>query len=286
MPQRRIPEWVTLVVGTALSVALGIFFYFRTDLKAAFATFAGLLGVTVALLLELLLQSRKATAAQLERDRLSRRIEAVPWLPGVLDDCLTALEGVHITHSGTMAVDMSRLVVEECRERLRDLQRGFLSQSASPEAEIIDLLTQQARGRIIATSPDEDLNWWKTPDGSYYLQRQKEAVARGVTVERIFIHRGWTTAHEETAAGQAALGFTVLRVSSDRVSGIRNSALIIWDRACGFIGEYNSSGSFISSRFTFSGSDIRQLETNFKLIRAAAEPWSPGTSVPVSKRQS
>ena len=99
--QKRVPEWRPLVAGTALSVALGTFFYFRTDVKAALDTFAGLLGIAVALQLELLLQSRRTAAAEFERDRLAKR-EAVPWLPGILDDCLTALEGGHISHSGTM----------------------------------------------------------------------------------------------------------------------------------------------------------------------------------------
>lgn len=272
---RHVPEWLPLVAGAALSVGLGAFFYFRTDLKAAFAVFAGMLGVTIALQLEMLLQSRRAIAAEVQRDRLVRRIEAVPWLPSMLNDCLTALEGVHVTYQGTLAVDMTRVVVEDCRERLRDLQRGYLRRPSSPETGLIETLTVQASRQILAASGDEEVQWWSSPEAGFFLQRQHEAIGRGVSVQRVFIYGDWTAAHEEVAARQARLGITVLRVRTQQVEDIRDSALIIWDGKCGYIGEYNPSGAYISSRFTFSDIDIKQLENNFKMICAIAEPWTP-----------
>jgi len=50
---------IILVGGALISSGLGVFFYFRTDLSAALATFAGLIGTTVTLQIEVLLRSKQ-----------------------------------------------------------------------------------------------------------------------------------------------------------------------------------------------------------------------------------
>ena len=57
-------DWLAMVIGTALSIALGAFFYFRVDLNDALAAFAGLLGVAISLQVELLLRSHRSEHEQ------------------------------------------------------------------------------------------------------------------------------------------------------------------------------------------------------------------------------
>lgn len=274
----RFPEWLPLVAGTTLSIGLGALFYFRTDLKTAVAAFAGLLGVAIALQLELLLQSRHMVATQRRRELIAARIEEIDWLPQIVDDNLKALQAIRDGRPVPLVTTLAKMELESCAERLRDLQRGFLTDRQSQEVDIMDMLTLGAKVQLRATSGPAELTWWLGPEASFYLRRQTEAVRRGVAVERIFIYEDWSDVLDEICRRQRNLGIKVLRVEAKRLKGIRNPDLIIWDDSCAFSVEYNAVGAWVNSRFTFVSTEIRKLDSTFEIVKSAAEELPPPNS--------
>jgi hypothetical protein len=271
----RFPEWLSLVAGTILSVVLGALFYFRTDLKSAVAAFAGLLGVAIALQLELLLQSRRLAAAQRSRELRAGRIEEVDWLPHVVDGMLTALHGIRDGQPVSLVSDLAKVELESCVERLRDLQRGHLTDQRPQEMDIVDILTLRTRHHLHATTGEAELTWWLRPEARYFLQRQADAVARGVAIERIFIYDVWTELHDEICRLQRKLGIEVYRIEARKIAGISYPDLIIWDDVCALSVDYNSAGDNTNSRFTFVTNEIRKLEHTFRIAKSAAELFEP-----------
>jgi hypothetical protein len=274
-PRNRVPAWSPTVLGIAISVALGAFFYFKTDQQAAFATFAGLLGVTITLQLELLLQNRRIADEELQRETMSTQIESLPWLPPLLRQSLTALHAIESTYAGTVAADLARKRYERHVAGLRDLQRGFLLETRVEDHGLLQELTKTVQHSLIATTNEEDFLWWSSVAGQTYLKLQAAAIQRGVRIERIFIYREWTDAREQLTARQQALGIRTLRVREDEVAGTLGQDLIVWDEFIGLTGEFSPSGTRTGDRYTFGRTELDRLMDHYRMIESLAEPWPP-----------
>jgi hypothetical protein len=268
-------EALTLFVGVLLSVCIGAFFYFRTDLNAALATIGGLVGTTITLQVEALLLGRRAAAEATRQQRLVSRVEAVPWLPDLPDQSLTAVHAIEHTYAGTMAVDLGRKAFEECLAQLRNLQRGQFD-APFDDNWLVYALTERAQRRLLATSvEDVDLAWWQSAAGQTYWRLHEEALSRGVNIQRIFIYRTWTGDHETLARKQQAGGVRVLRVCQDQLPPGLRVDMILWDDQCGYESRVNSTGEAISNNYTFAKHDLARMTDRYKMIESCAQPWTP-----------
>lgn len=248
-------EWLPTVVGVIASIGIGVFFYFRTDLKAALATFAGLLGITIALQVEMLLQNRRSTGKLTDNQRFTSRVEAIPWLPDVLDQTLDALHVVERAHKSTMAPSLARETFEACLGRLKTLQRGHFE---TPYDDIILLysLLEETSESLLATSvSNDDLQWWMSSHGQTYWRLHEVALQRGVSITRIFIYDIWTEDHEKLAAIQQSGGVNTLRVNRNALPAALRLDMIIWDGRSGYESRLNSTGEAIANHYTLSRSE-------------------------------
>lgn len=272
---RRSKAW-TLGIGVILSTVLGAFFYFRTDLNTAIATFAGLTGTTITLQVELLLREREEQERVTRQQRLFEQMEAISWMPGLLDQAIGAYTFVEQAYGETMAVDLARKAFEDCRIRLEELQRG---QYVTPDADEspnspVHALTEQLRESLLATSSGDDIAWWLSPSLSRnYWRLNAEALKRGVTIKRIFIYRDWTGPLEGVAMAQHQAGVQVLRVPEHQLPPILRLNMVIWDESCGLEPRHNAAGEWIASSFTFAARDLALLIDRFRLIESFAERW-------------
>lgn len=266
-------DWRPTVVGVLVSVLLGAFFYFRTDVKAAFATFAGLLGVTISLQVESLLRERRLGEAATRQQRLVTRVEALAWLPDLLDRSLAALEAVRVEFSGTTAPDLGRRAFEDCVNQLENLRRGHF-EAPFEDNWLLHSLTGSVRKSLLATSVDDvDLDWWHSADGKAYWRLNEEALRRGVEVQRIFIYRDWTDSHAALARRQSVCGVRTLRVDRAHLPPALRVDLIVWDSNCGYEARANSSGEAVASTYTFSVHDLARMCDKYRIIESCAEVW-------------
>jgi hypothetical protein len=271
----RFKAW-TLVIGVALSSVLGAFFYFRTDLTTAIATFAGLVGTTITLQVELLLREREERDRASRQQRLLDRLEAIPWMPDLLDNAIGAYSAVEQAYGATMAVELARKAFEDCRIRVEELQRGHYVTSDADEApnSPVHALTERLRESLLATSSGDDIAWWLAPSLSRnYWRLNTEALKRGVTIKRVFIYRDWTGPLDALALAQFEAGVQVSRVSEYQLPPILRLNLVIWDERCGLEPRHNAAGEWIASSFTFAARDLALLLDRFRLIESFAERW-------------
>src|SRR5687768_13450280 len=105
--RRGIPKWLPTTLGVFISAGISIFFYIRTDLNTAFATFGGLIGVTIALQLEQLLQARRV-AEDLRQNRLSLDIQKRPWLVPLMEASMSALDSIERQYPNSVVRELTR----------------------------------------------------------------------------------------------------------------------------------------------------------------------------------
>ena len=269
----------TLAMGTASSVGLGVLFYFKTDLTTAVASFAGLIGITITLQVDLLLRERAEHEEATREQRLVRRIESVAWMPDLLDQATGALAVIENEYKGTMAVDLARRAFEACLAQLKDLQRGhYFSGDGDPSpASPVTELNERVRHSILASNYTGDLGWWLgTSFGrDEYWRSNRRALARGVKITRIFIYETWSDELDALARTQHGEGVRVLRVALELLPHKLRGSFVIWDGQCCYQDRVNAAGEWIGQDFTFAPQDLAVMIDHFRNIESSAELWPP-----------
>lgn len=264
-----------LISGVLLSTILGVFFYFRTDLSTAMATFAGLIGTTITLQVEALLRGRQSKELATRHQRVLARIESTSWLPDLLDRALIAYGQVEQNYRSELMIDLAHRSFENCRVQLESLARGRYSTpdpDESPNSPIYGL-TEQVKNTILATTAGFDLEWWQHSLARTYWRLNEEALRRGVVIKRIIIYREWTAEMERLARSQSAAGVQIMRVDESQLPPALRLNLVIWDGVCAMEPEYNSVGEWISTHFNFGAQDLALSLDRYKLIESCSEPW-------------
>jgi hypothetical protein len=275
-------EWLPLALGTTISVSIGVFFYFRTDLNTAFAVFAGLLGTGVALQLEMLLQARTRGRRQDGRLELVEHLEAIPWLMSATRQKIAAVESINQVEPEGVPNRLARKSVEACVAQLRDLQRGHYY-TLFTDNWLLHLMTESARVEILATSADNP-EWWGRPSGRTYWRLQLAAIKeRHARLERIFVYQTWTPVLEAAVTEQQQAGVLTRRVLLSDVPPRLRRDMIIWDRKAGYEANTISVNDRIKNKFTFALDEVEDMAKDFDAIRSISEPWpkvaTPTTSI-------
>lgn len=272
-------EWVPTVAGVLISSGIGAFFYFRTDAKAAFATFAGLLGTAIALQVEMILQSRGRADVQTRQQEMIADIESTSWLPETLEKLLSSVRVVERIYGDTMVPRLAHEAFEDCLGRIRSLQRGHYE---TPYGDMLLMyaLLEQARESVLATSvSSDDLAWWSSPHGETYLRLHCEAMRRGVSIQRIFIYDRWTEKHERLARMQHEHGVKMLCVKRSELPPELRLEVIIWDRRVGYEARLNSVGETIVNHYTFAEQDVGVMLNQYRMMESCAKPWVPAAGI-------
>lgn len=273
---------LTISIGAVLSVVVSIFFYIRTDTPTALATFAGLLVVTITLQVETIFRERQDLERETRQQRLVLRVESLPWLADWLDQAAGSMESIENSYGGTMAVNLARAAFRECQAQLADLRRGHYATSDEDESprSPVRALTENLSKSLLATSVGEDINWWlqESSHRNVYWSLNEQALRRGVTVERIFIYRDWTSEVEKAAKLQHDSGVHVWRVREDHLPQTLRINIMLWDGVCGLEFHSNSAGTAIGQRFTFEREDLELMIDRFNLIKSSARLWDGVTS--------
>ncbi|MFC3381567.1 hypothetical protein [Couchioplanes azureus] len=220
---------------------------------------------------------RPAVPSQRGNDRdtvvIPQPLDEAPWVQIAVRDALDAAVNIEAKYAGTMATVLCRKIMDDCLDQLRDLQRGHF-EAPFDDNWLVYALTERTKDRLLATSVEEvDLKWWQSAAGHTYWRLHREALARGIRVQRIFIYRDWTDDHETLARRQRDAGVRTLRVQRDQLSADLRVDMILWDDVCGYQSRVNSSGEAITNNYTFDKYDLNQMLDQYKIIESCAEEW-------------
>jgi hypothetical protein len=275
---RTVSQIVTLVAGVALSTALGVFFYLRTDVSTAIATLAGLIGTVITLQVEAMAHARHLHEEGLRNQRLVQRVEAIAGMAELLDSSLSAYGAIEQKYASTIVPHLARKAFEDCLGTLRDLQRGNYrapDSEDSPSSPFY-VLTEQTQRTLQATTARSDIEWWlETRLSRTFWRLNEEALARGVSITRIILYSEWTDDLDFLAKKHHEAGVRVMRVVEDQLPPPLRENLLIWDGAAAWEPHYNAIGEWIESSFVFSPEHVALLLDRYKMIESCAEPYPP-----------
>jgi len=268
---RNLRDPVTLV-GAILSVAIGLAFYFKTDVPTALAAVAGMLGLVITLQLQLLVAMHQRDAADGRVARLLAATERLPWLADAIDDAVDRSTTIARSQMSE-AVSLCQLTLETCNKNLADLQRGHYDEPYG-EMRLFYKLTGTTQRAIRATSAQEvDLSWWETPRADRYWELQRAALARGVAIKRVFIYSHWTAGLEKLASTQAAAGVHVWTVRNEVLPPDLRIDMVVWDETCAYETAPNAVGEPVFNRFRLNAADVGQAIRRFESILANASVY-------------
>jgi hypothetical protein len=259
-----------LVIGTLVSVALGVLFYLRQDLAPALATVAGVLGLVITLQVQAMLQDRRDAEHQSRVGSMIAAIEEIPWLPDVMEPALQAARHVEHEFEGTPAVNICREAFDRCLGTLVDLDRGHFSTPYGDRGLFLSLIKNTRRMMCATSVPAVDFDWWLEPAGRQYWKAQVDALAQGVTIRRVFIYQTWPSELDALAREQAEAGVVVRRIHNDRLPPSLRIITAIWDGRCGHELSYTAGGDATADSFTVSATDLERLTRQFEAIERNA----------------
>ncbi len=262
-----------LIIGTVLSVLLGVLFYFRTDIGTAMGVFATLLGIAVTLQVQSLVTEQRRSSAETRTARMVSKIESVSWLPDRVEQIAEHVGNV-VDNLPQSATSLAQQTVDDCLSRLTDLQRGHFN-AVYGDQRLFLTLTAAVSDTMLATSAQEiDVEWWNSPRSEKYWEINLQALKRGVKVVRIFIYHDWTKSLADLAKKQADAGIEVYRVERGQLPPRLVADIVIWDRVCGYETQSNAAGQATRNFFTFAADDIDRLARDFEVVRTVASRLS------------
>ena len=266
----------TLLIGTVLSAAMGVFFYYRTDLNAAFATFAGLLGTAITLQVEMIGHRYREDSMRTKQQRLIASLDRTRWAFDLLEKMMSSIEDINQQRSKVLD-ELAHRSMEDCIQNLNNLASGRF-ENKYDDFWLLFTLTENAERSIRTTSFGRlDLEWWSSAGGQAYWRLQCRAIERGITVRRIFIFDDWTAAHEKLVEMQRSRGVHTMRVKATDLPLELRIDVILWDEKCVYQTRLNSaassSGSAAINTYDFTPRTISLINNRYELIESCAEAW-------------
>lgn len=232
---------------------------------------AGLQATLITLQVQTLLKHSREQTIETRQLRLIANMEKLEWMPEVVDRLTTSIWRVDQAFPDTQIIAAARSYLERTANDLKELERGHLR----IEWEDIDLVLAQtaaAKRSLHATSVQGvDLKWWLSRPGRRYWQAHREALARGLEVERVFIYHSWTDELDSLAREQFEAGVRVLRVDYAELPSRLKSDMILWDNTCGYETQLNAVGDGFRNFFTLDKQDIARMEADYRAVRLQAE---------------
>jgi hypothetical protein len=263
-----------LLIGTSVSIAAGIVSYFAGQRDIVLSVAVGFEALAITLILDMLLRFEEQRERVGKSGRLVAKIESVSWLPTVFERLADDISAAELSFGDTIIPIAVRQLLDAYGTQLADLARGHLIVDSYDATIKLDLLTQET-GLLRTTSlQSNDLQWHLSEVGRGYWRAQKEAIARGWRIERIFIFDEWTDDLDALAREQQVAGVKVKRVAGVGLPISMQIDFTLWNSKYAFRQWVEETGTGMVDRFTVDPSEIEQFENLWRRIDAAAEVLS------------
>jgi hypothetical protein len=260
----------SLVFGTLLSTAtaLLLLLFDVTDFGTSFVI--GLSGTTLSAVLDLIDRSEFAnifkgpTWLRVEVARLGELAQAVSARNvKVLDEEVRAIV--------TRAVRDAETVAGGRVEREGTDSRHMLDLVAKCERRL-SATTNIARGKGASR-----LEWWESEFGKRYWQENVKAIARGVTIERVFIYEELDDRLSEIVERQRKAGVKACLIDAASVPSAYRANVAVFDRSCAWEARMDAYSLITHNVFSYGPVDIRRTQevVDTLLVRARSDEDLP-----------
>ncbi len=266
------PTQRAVVLGVAITVAVAVLVYVVTDEHFLLEIVAVLIGIVIALQIEMLARIERRASREDRYSRVMAAAESVPWLAPALEEIAEATSRVASHQELRPLLDVAEKEVERSKENLATLRHGKYRADAA-DTTILFEETDRAERRMLATFLQRfDLEWWSSELGRDYWAVNRRAFERGVEIQRIFIYDDWTPELERIVQAQSQAGIDVMVVEREALPRDCRLAMVIWDDRLVYQGELNSDGETINVLYSVSKADVDTRLDQFARIKRHAKP--------------
>lgn len=255
-----------LIVGTSISILIALILYF-SGVDTLQSLIVGILGIVLTIQIDFIGRLEHLAIKNTSDTRLLQQIGT----SGVFRDLLVEVVGYCARiASGNLRLELfaKRAVIET--ERYRDimmrLSRGEL-RTGPYDNDAIVYLINMAKDRldVVSLSSAND-EWWDTPMGEKTWKANVDAIARGITITRVFIFDEYTKAREATMQKHEASGVKVhWSLIDDLPVELRVGFAVFDDWVCYQIVQ-TADGRVAEYVFTYDEADVRKLKHCFERV--------------------
>ncbi len=250
------------LAGIVVSIGLAIALDVTNVASPGESLLAGLMGTTLSLVLD-------SSARAERRFELRGLVQDMPWLGQTLTSIAhSTREIMHRYPGGEIEADARRRLERICDE-LDELGRGRILRSRTDYADLI-MATESCQERIEAvTNITDEPAWWYSPVGQQYWQANLAAIARGVTVTRVFVCDRATADLTALVELQRKAGVTVAVVDRSDIDPALHLNIVVWDRHRAWEGRMNARGEIVANVFVVNQAEVERIRGVYRTCAAA-----------------
>ncbi len=250
-----------MLMGIVLSVGLAIALDVTNVASRAESLLAALMGTTLSLVLD-------SSARAERRFELRGLVADTQWLAQAMTSMAHSTRDIMGRYPGDIEADARRRMERLCDE-LEELRRGRIMR---PRTDYHDLIsaTETCQNRLEAvTNVTDEPIWWDSPIGQHYWRVNLDAIARGVTISRVFVCERLGADLIALVELQRRAGVSVAVVDRRDIDPALHLNVVVWDRQRAWEGRMNARGEIVANVFVVNQAEVDRIHGVFETCTAA-----------------
>jgi hypothetical protein len=280
-----------VLAGLLLSIALAVLAVITPSTKVALGLCAALLGTLLAIVYDLYRRVERRVEVEDYRSSLLAAMRKAPWLLEELTELAATTDGALANERNAELFDvLIQAKVGETNGYLQDLKRGHIRVPVDEDTPMSNQIDQVGEGGMVfaTTIPEIDNGWWRSPAGEEYLERNRAAKERGVTIQRIIL---WETLEgtegealgqelAEVVEAQRTAGIEIRFAKRSKLPDKLRTNIAIYDGQTYNDVVFNCDGCAIYKEYYFNERDAQKAVADFKLLWGMATIGIPPELAP------
>lgn len=171
---------IGVIISLCISAGLLI-----AEVSTIYSFIIGLCGIIISLSLNLLSNNRQLEEKVLNTIHLNRQLYKDEWLLEKLRSVLNSWEIIQFAKKHPIFDELAHAEMDEVSSKLKQIASEEIITNGY-DYRWLTTVVDEAKHKLCATSL-VNLEWWKSPVGRKYWERNVAALDRGVKIVRIFI---------------------------------------------------------------------------------------------------
>jgi hypothetical protein len=249
------------------------------DLKLLIGFCMALVSITVPLQLELLF---RLTERARTRERYGMLLEMVEEYPYLLPIIVRTAEAGVATLKNTRVEQFKECVpsiLGETQVRMQELAQGRLRTRGGDNALLLERFAA-ATDLVQGTTDEGDTGWWRQANGKHFLALNRDLIARGVTIERVWILSARPS--DETQRVLEEHHSALVKVFVVRLDALEGTLLInmtMMDEEFLHEDVTNKLGNAEEYLFSENSADLSRAKSRFSQLKAKAIEYDGKRSI-------
>jgi hypothetical protein len=283
----RIP-WI-LIIGVLLALAEALFAIRILLQEPIYAVITALLIVVLTLQIDHIDRIKDAIERSRSDAVFLQKLEQAPWAKDLIEEVVDCVAAIDATKDDNDVFRRSaRRELEGCSAHIGELAGGRIQPDPGLAYRLLINLVDKvgAEGTIKAvaiSNPQNKFSWWDTRLGREYWQCNKNALARKVVIERVFVFQQEVSekdllySQDQTLKEARRLltmqneeGVRVYAVNAARLPPNLRIDLVIFDGDFVYEMWLDADGEPLQYRCSHNLFDIRKRNDDYEIIKAAA----------------